>query len=148
MLSFIVPAYNEEAAISNQIDAITASATRGAPDGFPIARAIDAAERIQRASGATVLGAQRRGEPGCAQPEQRSGNTRSDDLGNRRRKIRYARETNGEIRIPVARNGEVVVRSIMNITMSCEHRAIDGATGAKFLQTFKQMLENPILMLM
>ncbi|MCY7377427.1 MAG: pyruvate dehydrogenase complex dihydrolipoamide acetyltransferase [Pyrinomonadaceae bacterium] len=49
---------------------------------------------------------------------------------------------------PVVRNGEVVVRNIMNVTMSCDHRAIDGATGARFLQTFKQMLENPILMLM
>ena len=48
----------------------------------------------------------------------------------------------------VVRNGEIVVRNIMNVTMSCDHRAIDGATGAKFLQTFKQMLENPILMLM
>ncbi len=48
---------------------------------------------------------------------------------------------------PVVRNGEIVVKSIMNVTMSCDHRAIDGATGAKFLQTFKQMLENPILML-
>ncbi len=49
---------------------------------------------------------------------------------------------------PVVRNGEVVIKNIMNVTMSCDHRAIDGATGAKFLQTFKQMLENPILMLM
>lgn len=49
---------------------------------------------------------------------------------------------------PVVRNGEIVVRNIMHVTMSCDHRAIDGATGAKFLQTFKQMLENPILMLM
>jgi pyruvate dehydrogenase E2 component (dihydrolipoamide acetyltransferase) len=49
---------------------------------------------------------------------------------------------------PVVRNGEIVVKNIMNVTMSCDHRAIDGATGAKFLQTFKQMLENPILMLM
>jgi pyruvate dehydrogenase E2 component (dihydrolipoamide acetyltransferase) len=49
---------------------------------------------------------------------------------------------------PVVRNGEIVVRQIMNVTMSCDHRAIDGATGAKFLQTFKQMLENPVLMLM
>lgn len=49
---------------------------------------------------------------------------------------------------PVVRNGEIVVRNIMNVTMSCDHRVIDGATGAKFLQTFKQMLENPILMLM
>lgn len=48
----------------------------------------------------------------------------------------------------VVRNGEIVVRNIMNVTMSCDHRVIDGATGAKFLQTFKQMLENPILMLM
>ncbi len=48
----------------------------------------------------------------------------------------------------VVRNGEIVARSIMNVTMSCDHRVIDGATGAKFLQTFKQMLENPILMLM
>ena len=49
---------------------------------------------------------------------------------------------------PVVRNGEIVVRQIMSVTMSCDHRVIDGATGAKFLQTFKQMLENPILMLM
>jgi pyruvate dehydrogenase E2 component (dihydrolipoamide acetyltransferase) len=44
--------------------------------------------------------------------------------------------------------GEIVVRNVMSVTMSCDHRVIDGATGAKFLQTFKQMLENPILMLM
>ncbi len=54
----------------------------------------------------------------------------------------------GAVQKPVVRNGEIVVRSIMNVTMSCDHRVIDGATGAKFLQTFKQMLENPILMLM
>ncbi len=48
----------------------------------------------------------------------------------------------------VIRNGEIVIKNIMNVTMSCDHRAIDGATGAKFLQTFKQMLENPMLMLM
>ena len=47
----------------------------------------------------------------------------------------------------VVRNGEIVVRSIMNVTMSCDHRVIDGATGAKFLQTFKQMLEQPAMML-
>jgi pyruvate dehydrogenase E2 component (dihydrolipoamide acetyltransferase) len=49
---------------------------------------------------------------------------------------------------PVVRDGEIVTRNVMNVTMSCDHRVIDGATGAKFLQTFKQMLENPILMLM
>ena len=48
----------------------------------------------------------------------------------------------------IVENGEIVVRNIMQVTMSCDHRVIDGATGAKFLQTFKQMLENPILMLM
>jgi pyruvate dehydrogenase E2 component (dihydrolipoamide acetyltransferase) len=48
---------------------------------------------------------------------------------------------------PVVREGQVVVRNIMNVTMSCDHRVIDGATGAKFLQTFKLMLENPALLL-
>ena len=48
----------------------------------------------------------------------------------------------------VVRDGEIVVRSIMHVTLSCDHRVVDGATGAKFLQTFKQMLENPILLLM
>jgi pyruvate dehydrogenase E2 component (dihydrolipoamide acetyltransferase) len=49
---------------------------------------------------------------------------------------------------PVVRDGEIVVRSIMDVTMSCDHRVVDGATGAKFLQTFKQMLETPAMMLM
>ena len=49
--------------------------------------------------------------------------------------------------IPVVRDGQIVVRSIMNVTMSCDHRVVDGATGAKFLQTFKQMLEQPAMML-
>ncbi|MBK8464384.1 MAG: pyruvate dehydrogenase complex dihydrolipoamide acetyltransferase [Chloracidobacterium sp.] len=48
---------------------------------------------------------------------------------------------------PVVRDGEIVIRSIMHVTMSCDHRVIDGATGAKFLQTFKQMLEQPGMML-
>ena len=45
---------------------------------------------------------------------------------------------------PVVRDNEVVVRQMMRVTMSCDHRAVDGATGAKFLQTFKKMLENPL----
>ena len=45
---------------------------------------------------------------------------------------------------PVVRDNAVVVRQMMRVTMSCDHRAIDGATGAKFLQTFKKMLENPL----
>jgi pyruvate dehydrogenase E2 component (dihydrolipoamide acetyltransferase) len=47
---------------------------------------------------------------------------------------------------PVVRNNEIVVRQIMRVTMSCDHRVIDGATGAKFLQTFKKILENPLFL--
>lgn len=47
----------------------------------------------------------------------------------------------------VVRDGEIVKRNIMNVTMSCDHRVIDGATGARFLQTFKQILEQPAIML-
>ncbi len=45
---------------------------------------------------------------------------------------------------PVARDNQIVIRQMMRVTMSCDHRVIDGATGAKFLQTFKKMLENPL----
>jgi pyruvate dehydrogenase E2 component (dihydrolipoamide acetyltransferase) len=48
---------------------------------------------------------------------------------------------------PVVRDGGVAVRQIMRVTMSCDHRVIDGATGAKFLQTFKKILENPLLLM-
>jgi pyruvate dehydrogenase E2 component (dihydrolipoamide acetyltransferase) len=48
---------------------------------------------------------------------------------------------------PVVRDGEIVVRQIMRVTMSCDHRVIDGATGAKFLQTFKKILENPLYLI-
>jgi pyruvate dehydrogenase E2 component (dihydrolipoamide acetyltransferase) len=48
---------------------------------------------------------------------------------------------------PVVRDGQVVVRQMMRVTMSCDHRVIDGATGARFLQTFKRLLENPLLMI-
>ena len=47
---------------------------------------------------------------------------------------------------PVVRNNEVVVRQMMRVTMSCDHRVVDGATGAKFLQTFKKILENPLFL--
>jgi pyruvate dehydrogenase E2 component (dihydrolipoamide acetyltransferase) len=47
---------------------------------------------------------------------------------------------------PVARNNEMLVRQMMRVTMSCDHRVIDGATGAKFLQTFKKILENPLFL--
>lgn len=45
---------------------------------------------------------------------------------------------------PVAQDGRVVVRKRMRLTMSCDHRVIDGATGAQYLQTVRRMLENPL----
>jgi len=45
-------------------------------------------------------------------------------------------------------DGKVTSSKIMKVTMSCDHRVIDGATGAKFLQTLKQYLEQPVAMLM
>jgi len=45
---------------------------------------------------------------------------------------------------PVVRDGQIVVRQTMRVTMSCDHRVVDGATGAQFLQTFKQVMENPL----
>lgn len=47
---------------------------------------------------------------------------------------------------PVAHEGTVQVRRRMRLTMSCDHRVIDGATGARFLQTLTGMLENPLRM--
>lgn len=44
-------------------------------------------------------------------------------------------------------DGKVTSSKMMKVTLSCDHRVIDGATGAKFLQTFKQLLENPVAML-
>jgi pyruvate dehydrogenase E2 component (dihydrolipoamide acetyltransferase) len=48
---------------------------------------------------------------------------------------------------PVVEDGQVVVRSRMRLTMSCDHRVIDGAMGARFLQTLKDNLEEPTMML-
>jgi pyruvate dehydrogenase E2 component (dihydrolipoamide acetyltransferase) len=45
---------------------------------------------------------------------------------------------------PVVDGGEIAVRRRMRLTMSCDHRVIDGATGAQFLKTLKSMLENPL----
>jgi pyruvate dehydrogenase E2 component (dihydrolipoamide acetyltransferase) len=45
---------------------------------------------------------------------------------------------------PVVVNGALEIRQRMRVTMSCDHRAIDGATGAKFLQTVRQYIENPL----
>jgi len=48
----------------------------------------------------------------------------------------------------VVADGQLAVRRTMRVTMSCDHRVVDGATGAKFLQTVKLMLENPLAMLL
>ena len=49
---------------------------------------------------------------------------------------------------PVIKNGQVVPGNVMKVTLSCDHRAVDGATGAAFLQTLKQFLEEPMRMLL
>lgn len=48
---------------------------------------------------------------------------------------------------PVVKNDQIVVGQIMKVTLACDHRVIDGAQGAAFLQTFKNYLEQPLLML-
>ena len=51
------------------------------------------------------------------------------------------------IQKPVVKDGAIVVGNMMKVTLSCDHRVVDGATGAQFLQTLKGMLENPVMML-
>ncbi|MCX6360626.1 MAG: dihydrolipoamide acetyltransferase family protein [Armatimonadetes bacterium] len=48
---------------------------------------------------------------------------------------------------PVVRNGQVVIRSMMNLSLSLDHRVLDGAPGAKFLLTLKELLESPLSIL-
>lgn len=48
---------------------------------------------------------------------------------------------------PVVKNGQIVVGNTMMVTLTCDHRTVDGATGAQFLQTLKQYIENPVTML-
>ncbi|MFL1011745.1 pyruvate dehydrogenase complex dihydrolipoamide acetyltransferase [Flavisericum labens] len=48
---------------------------------------------------------------------------------------------------PVVKNGEIVVGNTMKLTLACDHRTVDGATGAQFLQTLKGYIENPVTML-
>ncbi len=48
---------------------------------------------------------------------------------------------------PIVKNGAIVVGNIMKVTLSCDHRVVDGATGAAFLQTLKSLLEEPVRML-
>ena len=48
---------------------------------------------------------------------------------------------------PVVKNGQIVVGNTMTVTLACDHRTVDGATGAQFLQTLRTYLENPVTML-
>lgn len=50
----------------------------------------------------------------------------------------------GIIQKPIVKNGEIVPGNMMKVTLSCDHRVVDGATGAQFLNTFKEILEDPI----
>jgi pyruvate dehydrogenase E2 component (dihydrolipoamide acetyltransferase) len=48
---------------------------------------------------------------------------------------------------PVVKNGEIVPGNVLKLSLSCDHRVVDGAIGSEFLQTLKNLLENPVLML-
>jgi pyruvate dehydrogenase E2 component (dihydrolipoamide acetyltransferase) len=48
---------------------------------------------------------------------------------------------------PIVKNGEIVPGNIMKLSLSCDHRVVDGATGSEFLQTLKAYLENPVMMI-
>jgi len=49
---------------------------------------------------------------------------------------------------PIVKNGQIVVGNIMKLSLACDHRVVDGATGAEFLQTLKTYLENPLTLLL
>ena len=49
--------------------------------------------------------------------------------------------------VPVVKNGQVVPGNVMKVTLSCDHRVVDGAVGSAFLNSFKNYLENPVLLL-
>lgn len=53
----------------------------------------------------------------------------------------------GIAQVPVVKNGQVVPGNVMKVTLSCDHRVVDGATGSAFLQTLKSLLEEPLRML-
>jgi pyruvate dehydrogenase E2 component (dihydrolipoamide acetyltransferase) len=48
---------------------------------------------------------------------------------------------------PVVKNGQLAIATVMTVTLTCDHRVVDGATGARFLQAFKPMIEDPVTML-
>jgi pyruvate dehydrogenase E2 component (dihydrolipoamide acetyltransferase) len=53
----------------------------------------------------------------------------------------------GIMQKPVVKNGAVVPGNVMKVTLSCDHRVVDGATGSDFLRTFKGLMENPVILL-
>jgi len=53
----------------------------------------------------------------------------------------------GISQVPVVKNGEIVPGNVMKVTLSCDHRVVDGAVGSAFLNTFKNYMENPVLLL-
>jgi pyruvate dehydrogenase E2 component (dihydrolipoamide acetyltransferase) len=48
---------------------------------------------------------------------------------------------------PVIKNGQIVPGNVLKLSLSCDHRVVDGAIGSEFLQTLKAFLENPVMML-
>ena len=46
----------------------------------------------------------------------------------------------------MVRNGQIVPATIMSVTMSCDHRSVDGALGAELIGAFKRLIENPVMM--
>ena len=51
----------------------------------------------------------------------------------------------GIVQKPVVKNGEIVVGNTLKVTLSCDHRVVDGVVGSKFLGTLKSYLEDPVL---
>jgi pyruvate dehydrogenase E2 component (dihydrolipoamide acetyltransferase) len=48
---------------------------------------------------------------------------------------------------PVVRDGKIEIRTMMNVTMATDHRAVDGALGAELITAFRKLIENPVMML-
>lgn len=48
---------------------------------------------------------------------------------------------------PVVKDGEIKIGNRMKVTLSCDHRVVDGVLGAQFLETFRKYIENPIVLL-
>ena len=53
----------------------------------------------------------------------------------------------GTKQVPVVKNGVVVPGNVMKVTLSCDHRVVDGVAGSQFLNTFKNLMENPVVLL-